>query len=107
MRNFLLLILVLIATLTTSAQNTKVVDTTAVNGLPVLRSYVPPDVVHRAIKKYGHKLYCIEQTKSAGCQNAFLVGIIRNGRLSIEWMCDDPKMVMQQNKTSLSDTAAG
>jgi hypothetical protein len=91
---FCLLLFATIAT-TASAQNKQAADSTAMQGLPVLRSYVAPDVVERAKKKYGRSLYCIETSKAENCENSFLVGILRNGRLSMEWMCDDPKMVLQ------------
>jgi hypothetical protein len=64
-------------------------------GLPVLRSYVAPDVVERAKKKFGRSLYCIEKTIAANCQNSYLVGLLRNSRLTMEWMCDDAKMVLR------------
>ena len=95
MKNLVIFLLAIAITSTASAQNTKAADTsTTMNGLPVLRSYVAPDVVERAKKKYGRSLYCIETSKAENCENSFLVGILRNGRLNMEWMCDDPKMVM-------------
>jgi hypothetical protein len=102
MKNYLL-ILLLALTATTSAQNTqntKLPDTT-LKGLPVLRSYVAPDVVERAKKKFGSSLYCIEKTLAANCENSYLVGLLRNRRLIIEWMCDDPKMVLHTERTNI------
>ena len=99
MKNFFILLFAIAVTSTASAQSTKAADTSAtVNGLPVLRSYVAPDVVERAKKKYGRSLYCIETSKAENCENSFLVGILRNGRLNMEWMCDDPKMVLHLNE---------
>lgn len=96
MKNLLFLFLLSLAAAGASAQNTKLPDTSAtLHGLPVLRSYVEPDVVERAKKKYGRLLYCIEKSTAANCQNSYLVGLLRNGRLSMEWMCDDPKMVLR------------
>ncbi|HYO22288.1 MAG TPA: hypothetical protein VER36_07765 [Flavisolibacter sp.] len=94
MKNLLFLLLPIAFATATSAQNKQVADTVAISGLPVLRSYVAPDVVERAKKKYGRSLYCIETSKAENCENSFLVGILRNGRLNMEWMCDDPKMVL-------------
>lgn len=71
---------------------------TTMKGFPVLRSYVAPDVVERAKKKYGRQLYCIEKSTAANCQNSYLVGLIRNGRISMEWMCDDPKIAAIDKK---------
>jgi len=101
MKNFFLFLFATAVTSTASAQSTKAADTsTTMNGLPVLRSYVAPDVVERAKKKYGRSLYCIETSKAENCENSFLVGILRNGRLNMEWMCDDPKMVYRSTDKS-------
>ena len=81
------------ATAVSSSQSTDSIGTTAY-GLPVNKSYVAPDVVERAKKKYGRALYSIEKSTAENCQNSYLVGLIRNGHLTMEWMCDDPKMVM-------------
>jgi hypothetical protein len=94
----LLFVLPLFATASALAQNKPSADTTSINGLPVLRSYVAPDVVERAKKKYGRSLYCIETSKAENCENSYLVGILRNKRLNMEWMCDDPKMVQGRKK---------
>ena len=101
MKNMLFVSL-LFATTLASAQNKPAVDTSSINGLPVLRSYVAPDVVERAKKKYGRSLYCIETSKAENCENSYLVGILRNGRLNMEWMCDDPKMVMHRRHPLVS-----
>lgn len=94
MKNFLFLLMLTAVAGTASAQAAKANDTTGTRaGLPVLRSYVAPDVVERAKKKFGRSLYCIETSKAENCENSFLVGLLRNGRLVMEWMCDDPKMV--------------
>ena len=106
MKNLVIFLLAIAITSTTSAQNTKAADTsTTMNGLPVLRSYVAPDVVERAKKKYGRSLYCIETSKAENCENSFLVGILRNGRLNMEWMCDDPKMVFHANEKPNTQTS--
>lgn len=89
-----------------SAQLPQIADTVAREGLPVLRSYVPPDVVHRAARKYGRSLYCIEKSTAVNCQDSYLVGLLRGGgSLKMEWMCDDPKMVWQWNRRSVVHTA--
>jgi hypothetical protein len=108
MRNFFICLLFVSAVTSASAQNTKGADTTTtMNGLPVLRSYVAPDVVERAKKKYGRSLYCIETSKAENCENSFLVGILRNGRLNMEWMCDDPKMVLNISQSDFIYTKSG
>src|SRR5688572_17442882 len=93
MKKIFFLLTLFVAT-TASAQSQQATDTSAtLKGLPVLKSYVAPDVVERAKKKYGRPLYSIEKTQGVNCENSYLVGLIRNGRLSLEFMCDDPKMV--------------
>ena len=99
----LFLIFLLTASATTAfSQNKQTADTsrakedigTTAYGLPVHKSYVPEDAAERAKKKYGRALYSIEKTAAENCQNSYLVGLIRNGKLTVEFMCDDPKMVM-------------
>ena len=100
MKNLFLLLLFAFGTASTFAQNKQVADSnTTLIGLPVLKSYVAPDVVERAKKKFGRSLYSIEKSTAANCQNSYLVGLIRHGRLTMEWMCDDPKMVWHLNET--------
>jgi hypothetical protein len=87
-----------------SAQAAKEADTT-MKGFPVLRSYVAPDVVERAKKKFGRSLYCIERSTAADCQNSYLVGLIKNGHLTMQWMCDDPKMVLLFERSLFENVA--
>lgn len=105
MKKIFLFLTLAIGTLTVSAQATQSTGNTAAKedigttpyGLPVHKSYVPADAAERAKKKYGRALYSIEKTAAADCLNSYLVGLIRNGKLSVEFMCDDPKMVMQSD----------
>lgn len=71
-------------------------------GLPVHKSYVAPDVAERAKKKYGRLLYSIEKAAANDCEQSYLVGLIRNGKLTMEWMCDDPKLVLQRQNDGLT-----
>lgn len=94
MKNILLAIAFIACASIASAQNKKdPADTLAAPGLPVLRSYVPPDVVAKAIKKYGSILYCITEVKHPNGNVNYIVGLIRNKRLSTEWLYEDLKMV--------------
>lgn len=103
MKNILFTPLLILLSFAASAQTKQAADSNATrHGLPVLRSYVAPDVVERAKKKYGRQLYCIETSKAENCENSFLVGLLRNGRLEMEWMCDDPKMVMRRKQQVVS-----
>lgn len=103
MKNILLFLLLATGSLAAAAQSDKAADTT-LKGFPVLRSYVAPDAVERAKKKYGRALYSIEKSTAENCQQSYLVGLIRNGRLTMAWMCDDPKMVKSLIRTSLDDS---
>ena len=107
MKKLSFLFLLVIGAVTASAQLKPTTDSVTISGLPVLRSYVAPDVVERAKKKYGRSLYCIETSKAENCENSFLVGILRNGRLNMEWMCDDPKMVLHTDEIKAALTKAG
>jgi hypothetical protein len=108
MKHLSIALLCLAASLTTLAQNTTATNSaqakdtigTTVFGLPVHKSYVAPDVVERAKKKYGRALYSIEKSTAENCQESYLIGLIRNGKLTMEWMCDDPKMVFQRRITN-------
>jgi hypothetical protein len=97
MKNAFLFLCFLFFTAKIFAQNSTVPDTTA-KGLPVLKSYVAPDAVERAKKKYGRVLYSIEKSTGANCLQSYLVGLIRNGHLSLEWMCDDPKLASHSRR---------
>ena len=99
MKNLSFLFCFIAVAATASGQPPQIADTVARKGLPVLRSYVAPDVVHRAAKKYGRALYCIEKSTASNCQDSYLVGLLRGGSsLKMEWMCDDPKMVLRTEK---------
>lgn len=107
MKNTFSFLLAAAFTTTAFAQKAISTDSITMNGLPVLRSYVEPDVIERAKKKYGRSLYCIEKTVAANCQNSYLVGLIQNSRLTIEWMCDDPKMVLRSNGKKRQSSESG
>ncbi|MDQ3279432.1 MAG: hypothetical protein M3Q06_13975 [Bacteroidota bacterium] len=101
MKHLLFVLLLTSGAVTAFAQNKPAADTsrkedigTTAYGLPVHKSYVPEDAAERAKKKYGRALYSIEKTTAENCQNSYLVGLIRKGKLTVEFMCDDPKMVL-------------
>lgn len=107
MKNVYLILLMATGALTASAQSKGSTDSTkrlqedigtTAYGLPVHKSYVAPDAVERAKKKYGRQLYSIEKSTAANCQQSYLVGLIRNGKLTMEWMCDDPKIAKQKRE---------
>lgn len=107
MKQLFFVLLLTSGAVTAFAQNKQATDTsrkeeigTTAYGLPVHKSYVPEDAAERAKKKYGRALYSIEKTTAENCQNSYLVGLIRNGKLFIEFMCDDPKMVLLLDNVS-------
>lgn len=83
-----------------AADSSHLANGTTLYGLPVLKSYVAPDAVERAKKKYGRALYSIEKSQAPNCRESYLVGLLRNRRLTVEWMCDDPKMVFHVRKSA-------
>jgi hypothetical protein len=111
MKNVLFVLFFAAASTTVAAQNSgttanaanRLADSigTTAYGLPVHKSYVPADAAERAKKKYGRALYSIEKSSANDCQESYLVGLIRNGRLTMEWMCDDPKMVWHRQPANL------
>lgn len=114
MKQVLLACLLASGAFTASAQTNAVtpsgasIDTigTTLIGLPVLKSYVAPDAVERAKKKFGRALYSIEKSTAENCIQSYLVGLIRKGHLTMEWMCDDPKMVFQNRFSGSRDLVA-
>ncbi|HEU4902864.1 MAG TPA: hypothetical protein VFT06_08730, partial [Flavisolibacter sp.] len=107
MKNVFLFLAFVTAAMSAGAQNAGTADSTkqstddigtTANGLPVHKSFVPPDAAERAKKKYGRALYSIEKSTAENCQQSYLVGLIKNGHLTMEWMCDDPKMVFNNRQ---------
>jgi hypothetical protein len=101
MKSLLMLLLILVS-LSCFAQTNrlaqKVTDVT-LNGFPVKKSFVRTDVIDRAKKEYGSALYSIEKSQGPNCLDSYLVGLIHNGKLSMEWMCADPKIAMKEQSS--------
>lgn len=97
MKNLSFLILLFAVTVAASAQTVQPVSSNTVKFAPVLRSYVPPEVVERAIKLYGRELYCLEKGKSPDGRDGYLAGLIRNGKFYTEWF-EVLKMVLHRDK---------
>lgn len=57
--------------------------------LPVIQSYVPEDIIEKALNKYGTNLYSIGMVKTADSSHAYQVGLIRNGQMSMQYLDDN------------------
>jgi hypothetical protein len=101
MKNIFLFLLTM-ASLSSFAQSSPVlkkISDTIISGLPLHKSLVPPEAVEQAKKRYGSMLYSIEKSEGPpGCRDSYLVGLIRDGKLSMEWMCEDPKIAFWNDR---------
>jgi hypothetical protein len=73
---------------------------------PVLRTYVPEEVVNKALDMYGMNVYAIAMTKGAEGQNMYNVTIIDNGQSKTEWMNEDGSTVMSPYRTETDEASA-
>jgi hypothetical protein len=72
---------------------------------PVLRTYVPEDVVNKALDMYGVNVYAIGMTKNAEGQNMYNVTLIDNGQSRTEWMNEDGSAVASPYRTETDDAS--
>lgn len=54
--------------------------------LPVIQTYVPEEIVDKALQKYGAHLYSIGMVKTADGSSAYLVGLINRGQLHSDYL---------------------
>lgn len=54
--------------------------------LPVIQTYVPEEIVDKALQKYGAHLYSIGMVKTADGSSAYLVGLIDRGQLHSDYL---------------------
>jgi hypothetical protein len=73
---------------------------------PVLRTYVPEEVVNKALDMYGMNVYAIAMTKGAEGQSMYNVTLIENGQSKTEWMNEDGSTVMSPYRTEADDASA-
>jgi len=57
--------------------------------LPVIQTYVPEDIIDKALQKYGANLYSISMVKTSGGTNAYQLGLIERGQLRMEYLNED------------------
>jgi hypothetical protein len=56
--------------------------------LPVIQSYVPEDIIDKALQKYGARLYSISMVQAADSGNTYQLGLIERGQLRMEYLND-------------------
>jgi hypothetical protein len=56
--------------------------------LPVIQTYVPEDIIDKALNKYGATLYSISMVRAVDTGNVYQLGIIERGQLRTEYLND-------------------
>ncbi|GAA4733287.1 hypothetical protein [Flavisolibacter ginsenosidimutans] len=80
--------------------------------LPVIETYVPEDVIDKALQKYGAHLYSIGMVKTAEGKSAYQIGLIDRGQVHNDYLNEDGSSVASvwrvdtTNMTSSSANAA-
>jgi hypothetical protein len=57
--------------------------------LPVIQTYVPEDVIDKALNKYGANLYSISMVTAADSGNTYQLGLIDRGQLRMVYLNDN------------------
>jgi len=57
--------------------------------LPVLETYVPENIVTSALQKYGSSLYSIAMVKTNSGNNAYQIGLLQRGQMSMQYLDDN------------------
>jgi len=63
--------------------------------LPVLQTFVPEDVITKAISLYGNNLYGITKMKGSDDMEVYQVRFLENGTLTSTWMDVDGTAVLE------------
>jgi hypothetical protein len=75
--------------------------------LPVRQSWVPDDVVSKAVTLYGPMLYDINTVKGTNSQDIYTIRILENGQMSTVWMdANGNKALDVYRMETTSDNAA-
>ncbi|HKP31391.1 MAG TPA: hypothetical protein VJT83_01640, partial [Chitinophagaceae bacterium] len=72
----------------------------AMPAAPVLRTYVPEEIVSKAIDVYGLNVYAIAKTRGQDGQDMYNVTVIENGQSKSEWMNADGTTAMTPHRIS-------
>lgn len=67
--------------------------------LPVLQTYVPEDIVQKALDKYGANLYSISLVKTPAGSNAYQVSLIHGGQMMMDRLDDNGASVTNSWRT--------
>ena len=70
--------------------------------LPVIQTYVPEDIIDKALNKYGANLYSIAMVTAADSGNTYQLGLIDRGQLRMVYLNDAGTTV--QNVWRVEDT---
>lgn len=54
--------------------------------LPVLQTFVPENIVASALQKYGSNLYSIAMVKTAEGKDAYQIGLLQRGQMSMQYL---------------------
>jgi len=73
--------------------------------LPVIQTYVPEDIIDKALNKYGSTLYSISMVKAVDTGNVYQLGIIERGQLRTEYLNDAGATVANVWRTEDMNTA--
>jgi len=80
--------------------------------LPVIQTYVPEDIIDKALQKYGAHLYSISMVKTGEGKDAYQLGLIDRGQVHNEYLNEDGSSVAsvwrvdEMNMSSSSTNAA-
>lgn len=57
--------------------------------LPVIQTYVPEEIIDKALQKYGANLYSVSMVKTAEGKDAYQLGLIDRGQMKMEYLNED------------------
>jgi hypothetical protein len=73
--------------------------------LPVIQTYVPEEIIDKALNKYGATLYSIGMVKAVDTGNVYQLGIIERGQMRMEYLNESGTTVANVWRTEEMNTA--
>lgn len=67
--------------------------------LPVIATYVPENIIEKALNKYGSNLYSVAMIKTADGNDAYQVGLIRGGQMTTQYLDENGASVQEVWRT--------